>query len=166
MKESKNEGEELVDRLISQILDKGEYDLPITLGDFLETAVVGPHFGNGIVATGHWVPHQEWDIDYADLLEGHIEEKRLEELLNGSPPTSEEVGLWRELYSEAVVGGESGLFGTDLWQVTDSRGRSIYVISVRGDAGEVLDYRGPFLSTADAEDCLSKEGTVTAWTEV
>jgi hypothetical protein len=114
---------------------------------------------------GTLLEHVEDGIDDVGLLEGYLDEDRLEELEDGAEPTAEEVELYRELSIASSL--ENPDYDVDpgfrVHEITDAAGRTIHaVLLVNGYSfsGVTYRFRGFFVSREAALSHLRTIGPI------
>jgi hypothetical protein len=104
-------------------------------------------------------------VDDADFLPDHLEgaglpEERLDALYGGSPPTAEELALWRARRRETVIERTDGWHMVVLWQVDTDDALRLYALTLMEDGGSWADVLGPFHTPVDALEYLRTRGEV------
>ena len=137
---------EFIDRLVEAVYTGSKEFAEQDSEQLLEECGIAPTAGGWhpafvaqcSVDTVYLDPGEAWEH-----LDGLVTPERLEALQQGEDPTPEETKLYREKLVDSRLDFASGE-NVILYQVTDTKGRSIYFTVSHGDGGDVLGCDGPY----------------------
>jgi hypothetical protein len=129
---------------------------PPTLKDILR------EFGELSIGTAMFIHGLEaWNFDPEELEGSDMPQERLDALLDGAVPSSDDIEMWRQEVRRSIAdSGEGSWNPALLCSVTGDDGITIYAVALQQDGGSWDALFGPFASADEALADLRMRGDV------
>jgi hypothetical protein len=104
---------------------------------------------------------EAWNFDPEELEGSEMPCERVDELLEGAAPTSDEIEIWRRQVRRSIADSGEGTWNPALLcSATGDDGITIYAVALQEDGGSWEALFGPFASAAEALADLRMRGDV------